>query len=89
MENHLVPNMNYKPLKNHFVKLAPRAEELLDTGDGAVLIPGPDSKIFLHWLNENGKLVSTFTMTYATKVQNKIKMINGSSKPVTVHVIEL
>jgi flagellar hook assembly protein FlgD len=80
--------MNYKPLKNQFLKLAPKGELVFDAGTGTVLIPPADTKVFLHWTNENGKLVSTYTLTYSTLVQNKFKIINGSDKAISIHAID-
>lgn len=80
--------MNYKPLKNQFLKLTPKGELVFDAGLGTVLIPPADTKVFLHWTNENGKMISTFTLTYATMVQNKFKIINGSDKAISIHAID-
>lgn len=80
--------MNYKPLKNQFLKLAPKGELVFDAGTGTILIPPADTKVFLHWTNENGKLISTYTLTYSTMVQNKFKIINGSDKAINIHAID-
>jgi len=80
--------MNYKPLKNQYLKLAPKGELEFDAGTGTVLIPPADTKVFLHWTNENGKLISTYTLTYSTLVQNKFKIINGSDKAISIHAID-
>ena len=81
--------MNYKSLRNYFIKLGPREEVELEAGPGAILIPPPNSKVFLHWLNDKGKLVSTYTLQYSTLVYNSIKIINGSTEKISIHVIEL
>lgn len=80
--------MNYKPLKNQFLKLAPKGELVFDAGTGTVLVPPADTKVFLHWTNENGKLISTYTLAYSTLVQNKFKIINGSDKAISIHAID-
>jgi hypothetical protein len=81
--------MNYKPLKNQHIKLGARGQINFDAGTGTVLIPPSDAKVFLHWTNENGKLISTYTLIYATLVQNNLKIINGSDKPVSIHSIDI
>ena len=81
--------MNYRALKNHWIKLNSKEESILDAKNGIILVPPPNAKVFLHWLNENGKLVSTYTLTYATEVQNKVKIINNSQTEVSIHAIEL
>lgn len=80
--------MNYKPLKSRNIKLGAKAELELDAGAGTILIPPNGVKVFLHWLNENGKLVSTYTLTYSTLVKNKLKIINGSDKDIDVQAID-
>lgn len=81
--------MNYRPLKNQFLRLDPSSELLFDAGTGTILIPPTDTKVFLHWTNENGKLINTFTLARSTLVQNKIKIINGSDKAVSIHAIDI
>lgn len=81
--------MNYRALKNHWIKLESKAETEIDAGQGTILVPPPNSKVFLHWLNEKGKLVSTYTMTYPTQVQNKVKLINAQSTPISIQAIEI
>lgn len=70
--------MNYRPLKNYFIKLKPNEEYTMDAAPGTLLVPPLNKRVYVHWLNENGKLVSTYTITYATAVQGKIKIINGN-----------
>lgn len=80
--------MNYRPLKNQHLKLGAKGQMDFDAGTGTVLIPPDDTKVFLHWVNENGKIVSTYTLTYSTLVQNKFKIINGSDKAISIHAID-
>lgn len=81
--------MNYKPLKNQYIKIPPKGEIEFDAGTGTVLIPPPDTRVFLHWTNNNGKLISTYTLTYSALVQNKFKIINGTDKNISIHAIDL
>ena len=81
--------MLYQALKNHFIKLGPQEEYELDAGLGVVLVPQSGAKVFLHWLTESGKMRSTFTMTYPTRVEGKVKLINGLNVQTAVHVIQL
>lgn len=81
--------MNYKPLKNQYIKLGATGQIDFDAGTGIVLIPPADTKVFLHWSNENGKMIATYTMNYATLVQNKLKIINGSDKAISIHTIDI
>lgn len=82
-------NMLYQSLKNHFITLSPKEEQELDAGLGVVLVPQSGAKVFLHWLTESGKMRSTFTMTYPTRVEGKVKLINGLNVQTAVHVIQL
>jgi hypothetical protein len=78
--------MNYRALKNHWIDVAGEVE--FSAGpNGSILIPPSGTKVFLHWTNENGKLISTHTLTYATLVHNRLRLI--SKPPVRIQVIEL
>jgi hypothetical protein len=81
--------MKYQALKHSRIKLLPKGENLLDARDGVVLIPQDSSKVFLHWLNDSGKLVATYTMTFPTRVEGQIKLINGLDKETSVQIIEI
>lgn len=81
--------MNYKVLRSQFIRLAPQQELLFDAGEGCILIPQDNAKIYLHWQNKNGKLVSSLTLTSSTTVRNKLNIINGSTSTACVHTIIL
>ena len=81
--------MNYRPLKNYQIKIEAKNEVEYNAGTGTILIPPADARIFLHWLNDKGKLISTFTLTYATLVENKLKIINGTNDRVSITAIEI
>ena len=81
--------MNYRPLKNYQIKIEAKSEVEYDAGTGTILIPPADARIFLHWLNDKGKLISTFTLTYATLVENKLKIINGTNDSISITAIEI
>jgi hypothetical protein len=82
-------NMLYQPLKHHVIDLGPKDTVELDAQTGAVLVPSTNSKVFLHWLTDSGKIRSTYTMTYATRVEGKLKLINGLDTTTSVQVIHL
>jgi len=81
--------MNYRPLKNYQIKIEAKSEVEYNAGTGTVLVPPADARIFLHWLNDKGKLISTFTLTYATLVENKLKIINGTNDSISITAIEI
>jgi hypothetical protein len=81
--------MLYRALKYTIINLDPNATAELDAQTGVVLVPNPNSKIFLHWLTDSGKMRSTYTMTYATRVEGKLKLINGLNATTSVQVIHL
>jgi hypothetical protein len=81
--------MKYQALKHNRIKLANRSEYDLDAKDGVVLIPQDGGKVYLHWLTDSGKLATTYTMTYATRVEGQVKLINALDKEVTVQIVEL
>jgi hypothetical protein len=81
--------MLYQALKNNFITLPPQGSIELDAQNGVVLVPQSGSKIYLHWLTESGKMRSTYTMTYTTRVEGKVKIINGLNSQTSIHVIQL
>lgn len=81
--------MRYQALKHHTIKLAAKANTTIDAKEGVVLVPQEGAKIFVHWMNENGKLVNTYTLTYPTRIEGQVKLINGLDKETTVQIIEL
>ena len=81
--------MNYKLLKNRNIKVTTKEELEFDAGEGVVLVPPADSKIYIHWLNDKGKTVSTFTLAYSSLIKNKCKIINGGKTDVLILAITL
>jgi hypothetical protein len=81
--------MLHRALKNTVISLSGKETLEFDAGTGVVFVPQQGSKIFLHWLTSKGSIRSTFTMTYPTWVEGKLKLINGLDAPTTVHVIQL
>ena len=80
----------YKPLKTENIVLEAREEAYFNADTSVVFVPHWNSKIYLHWLTEDGLVKNTFTMTYATKVEGKIKIINASTRnPTSIQVIHL
>jgi hypothetical protein len=68
----------YKALKNSQIDLGANAVLDYDCGEGKILIPGPNSKVYVHWLTDKGQIRSTYTMTYATKLTGKLRLTNSN-----------
>lgn len=81
--------MRYQALKHQTIKLPKKGTVQFDAGEGHAFVPAHDSKIYLHWENDSGKLVTTYTMTYTTKVWGKVKLINALDKDTSVLAVEL
>lgn len=81
--------MRYQSLKQNTIKLASKAQTMFDAKDGVILVPDNGSKVFVHWTNDSGKLMATYTMSYATKVVGQIKLINALDKEIHIQTIEL
>lgn len=79
--------MLYRSLKHQTITLGPKEDQEFDAGLGVVLVPQPNSKIFLHWFTDSGKLRQTYTMTFATQAEGKFKLINGLDKPTSIMAI--
>jgi hypothetical protein len=85
----IINSMRYKALKNNYIKLEANKETFLDAGEGIILIPESNTKIYVHWLNDSGKITTTCTVDYATLVTQKVKLINAQNKEIRVHCIEI
>jgi len=81
--------MLYRSLKNNTINLDSKQTIEFDAESGVVFVPQQGSKIFLHWFTSKGNIRSTFTMTYPTWVEGKLKLINGLDATTSVHVIHL
>jgi hypothetical protein len=80
--------MKYQALKHKSLKLESKAQLELDAEDDSIiLIPEEGSKIYLHWKTDTGKLAATYTMTFPTKIEGKVTMINALDKATTVKTI--
>jgi hypothetical protein len=81
--------MLYRALRNNAINLSSRETLDFDANTGVVFVPQCGSKIFLHWFTAKGNLRSTYTMTYPTWVEGKLKIINGLDSPASINVIQL
>jgi hypothetical protein len=81
--------MLYRSLKNNTINLNGKETADFDAGTGVVFVPQQGSKIFLHWMTDKGNIRSTYTMTYPTWVEGKLKIINGLGSTSSIHVIHI
>jgi hypothetical protein len=79
--------MKYQALQHKTIKLDSRAQIDYDARDGAYLVPDENSKTFIHWKNESGKILATYTMTFPTKIEGKVTFINALDKPLQIRAI--
>ena len=90
--------MKYIALKHKTVNLPAKGQFEIDAesdsiilvpeeGSKIYLLPEEGSKIYLHWKTDTGKLAATYTMTFPTKIEGKVTMINALDKPTTVKTI--
>jgi len=80
--------MWYKELNNHQIKLKAKEELELDAGTGKILIPMTESRLYLHWYNDKGKMVSSHQLKYSTFITQKVKLINSENKEATILQID-
>jgi hypothetical protein len=81
--------MRYQALKNNKIKLGPKAQLEFDAKAGVVLVPDANSKVFIHWVNDNDKLIATYTMTFATRIEGSVKFINALAEETNIQIIEI
>ena len=79
--------MRYQALHHKTLKLESKAELDYDAGQGTTLVPDENSKVFVHWKNDSGKLVATYTMTFPTRIEGKCTLINALTNPVQIRAI--
>jgi len=77
----------YTPLTTRQIQLGSNSVLDQNFGEGAILVPSPNCKVFLHWLTDKGAIRSTFTMTYATRVEGKVRITNGLDEEVVIQVL--
>lgn len=81
--------MLYKELENRQIKIPAKGNLDLDAGDGCILIPMNTSRVFLNWLNDKDKIISTFTLKYSTLVTKKVRLINPETQEITLLKVDL
>lgn len=81
--------MLYKELANKHIKLPNKGQIEIDAGDGVILVPLNEGKVFLNWLNDKGQMISTHTLRFSTRVERRIRIINAESKEITLLQISL
>jgi hypothetical protein len=81
--------MLYKELANKHIKLPSKGQVEIDAGDGVILVPLNEGKVFLNWLNDKGQMISTHTLRFSTRVERRIRIINAESKEITLLQISL
>ena len=80
--------MLYQALKPYSLLLEASETRDLDAGVGLVLIPEDNAKVFLHWLNGE-KLRASYTMSRATKVYERVRLINASNRTIEIKVVDI
>jgi len=81
--------MLYKELANKHIKLQSKGQVEIDAGDGVILVPLNDGKIFLNWLNDKGQIIATHTLRFSTQIERRVRIINSESKEITLLQITL
>jgi hypothetical protein len=80
--------MLYQALNPFYILLETTETREIDAGLGAVLIPEDNSKVFLHW-PLGDKLRASYTMTKATRVYERVRLINASNRTIEIKIINL
>lgn len=81
--------MLYTELHNKPIKLPKKGTVEIDAGEGAILVPLDNGKIFLHWVNDKGQINNTHQLRFSTKVTKKLRLVNGESRDLQVMQIDL
>ena len=81
--------MLYKELANKHIKIPSKGHVEIDAGEGVILVPLTENKVFLNWLNDKGQMISTHTLRFSTQVQRRVRIINPETKEITILQINL
>ena len=81
--------MLYQSLKTTPMRLEGRAVLQWECGNGVVLMPQNECKIFAHWHTEKGKLRSTCTITAPTRVEGLVLLTNALDTDALFQLVHL
>ena len=79
--------MWYNELKSKLINLKPKEEIQVEAGK--VLVPKSNSRFFLHWYNDKGKMVASHQIKHATLVNNTAKLINPENFDAVILQIDI
>jgi hypothetical protein len=79
--------MKYLALKHKTISLASKGQTEFNAGENTTLVPDENSKVFIHWKTDSGKLASTYTMTFPTRIEGNVTLINALDKPVNIKAV--
>lgn len=81
--------MLYKTLKTTPIKLEGHAVLQWECGNGVVIMPQNECKLYAHWQTDKGKLRATYTITAPTRVEGLVLLTNALDTDVLFQIIHL
>ena len=81
--------MLYKLLAPFIILLERTESREIDISEEVILLPEDNSKVYVHWIADNGKIQSTYTMTGPTKIQGKVNLTNASHRVIEIKIIDI
>lgn len=82
--------MTCQNLSNYYIKFGKKQELNFDAREtGVILVPPKNTKLYVQFLNEQGQMLASNSITYAAKVVGKVRLVNGSPVELDLHVIQL
>jgi len=81
--------LKYRPLDTVQLTVPAHGQQMIDAGQGTVLIPKQDSPLFLHWINDKGNTITTYTMVSAVLAFDQVKIINPHAESIALDTVRL
>jgi len=81
--------MLYNALKTTPIRLDGHASLQWECGNGVVIMPQNECKLYAHWQTDKGKLRATYTITAPTRVEGLVLLTNALDTDVLFQIIHL
>ena len=78
----------YQPIKNRVIKVPSKGTVKYDNVP-TVLVPLDKGPVYLHWYNQNDKLIKTLTLDFPTKIFHPVTIISGHNEEIKILTLEV
>jgi hypothetical protein len=79
---------HYQAVPNRVIKV-PGKGSVKYENTPAIMVPLDKGRIYLHWYNENNKLVKTLTLDFPTKIFKPVTIVSGHDEELKILTLEV